>query len=254
MTGSNTGVDARRIQSYLRANAMRREDRERIGPFCAGFDAHSANPYLNYAVPEDGAAPAPSEIVNLVAAFERRGRKPRLEFVPETAPGVEPALLAAGFVVENRFPLLVCIAGTQVSIAAADVRIEAVTDDDDIAQAVEVGAEAYAMPHHSAPLRRMVGQGGVLMLARETQNGIAVGAGMATPAQDGVTEVAGIGVRAAWRRRGIASALTSAITCEAFRRGASLAWLTPGHDDAERIYRRAGFLRQTEQLHISKPA
>ena len=75
---------------------------------------------------------------------------------------------------------------------------------------------------------------------------------MATPAHEGVSEVAGIGVRVAIaaRYRGRAQPL---LTREAFAREVELAWLTPGSDDAERIYARAGFARASEQLHISKP-
>jgi predicted GNAT family acetyltransferase len=67
-----------------------------------------------------------------------------------------------------------------------------------------------------------------------------------------VSEVAGIGVRVAYRRRGIAGALTSCLAREAFACGIELIWLTPGSDDAERIYARAGFVRASEQLHISR--
>jgi hypothetical protein len=68
----------RRIQAYLRAYARRMIDHEQIGPFLAGFDAGSDNPYRNYAVPDDGAAPAADEIDAFLAAFARRGRIPRL--------------------------------------------------------------------------------------------------------------------------------------------------------------------------------
>jgi ribosomal protein S18 acetylase RimI-like enzyme len=113
-----------------------------------------------------------------------------------------------------------------------------------------VGAEAYDDAVYPDPLRRLVEQGGVLAVARA--NGFAVGAGMATPAHEGVCEVAGIGVRVAHRRRGIAGAVTACVAREAFKRGVELVWLTPGSDDAERIYARAGFIRASEQLHISK--
>jgi GNAT superfamily N-acetyltransferase len=239
-----------RIQSYLRAHALRRADHERAGPFIAGFSLQDANPYLNYAVPEDFARPGGADIDRLVAVFERRKRKPRLEYIAHAAPEVEPALLAAGFVAENRFPLLACLPAMPVAITLDDVTIETAATDADIRDAVDIGAEAYDVPHSPEPLRRLIERGGVLMLARSGHTAIA--AGMATPAHGGVTEVAGIGVRPAWQRRGIAAALTSAITCEAFARGAELAWLTPGHEAAESAYRRAGFVRATEQLHISR--
>lgn len=239
-----------RIQSYLRAHALQRADHERIGPFVAGFALQDANHYLNYAVPDDGARPTQADIDGLVAAFARRKRKPRLEFIAHAAPAVEPALLAAGFSVENRFPLLASLPATLIAIAPPDVTIEIVTSEAGVGDAVSVGAEAYGVLVSPEPLRQIVGQGGVLMLARS--GNVAVAAGMATALQDGVTEVAGIGVRPAWQRRGIAAALTSAITHEAFARGAELAWLTPGHEAAESAYRRVGFVRATEQLHISR--
>jgi ribosomal protein S18 acetylase RimI-like enzyme len=135
-----------------------------------------------------------------------------------------------------------------------DVDIAVTQRENDIVAAAEAGAEAYGSAIYPDPLRRLVEQGGVLMVARDPRYGLVVGAGMATPAHDGISEVAGIGVRTAYRKRGIAGALTAAITCEAFARGVTLAWLTPGHDGAERIYVRAGFVRVSEQLHISKRA
>ena len=136
---------------------------------------------------------------------------------------------------------------------AGGIHIGLASDDRDIVDAADVGAEAYDDEVYPDPLRRLVAQGGTLAIARDPKKGLAVGAGMATPAHEGVSEVAGIGVRVRYRRRGIAGALTACVTREAFKRGVELAWLTPGHDDAERIYSRAGFVRASEQLHISKP-
>jgi GNAT superfamily N-acetyltransferase len=258
MTDSYTGdLKAglnRRIQAYLRAHALRMADRERIGPFLASFDGGSDNPYRNYAVPDDGASPGASEIDALIGVFARRARLPRLEYVADAAPNVEPALLANGFDVEKRFPLLVCVPGMLRDTHAAGIDIERAQHESDIIAAAEVGAEAYGGDVYVDPLRRLVVQGGVLMVARARTTGRVVGAGMATPAHGATSEVAGIGVRTAWRRRGIAGALSAALAREAFARAVTLAWLTPGHDSAERIYARAGFVRASEQLHISKRA
>jgi ribosomal protein S18 acetylase RimI-like enzyme len=256
MTSSDFGIPPaelnRRIQAYLRAFALRMEDHERIGPFLAGFDAGSDNLYRNYAVPDDDATPTADEINAFVAAFARRKRVPRLEYVAEAAPHVEPALTAKGFVVEDRFPLLVCGPGMLRGAHADDVDIVITRSEADIVAAAEVGADAYGGEVYPDPLRRLVQQGGVLALARDRKTGLAVGAGMATPAHEGTSEVAGIGVRSAFRRHGIAGALTGAITREAFARGVSLAWMVPGHDGAGRVYARAGFTQASEQLHISK--
>jgi ribosomal protein S18 acetylase RimI-like enzyme len=103
-------------------------------------------------------------------------------------------------------------------------------------------------------LRRLVAQGGVLAVARDGISGVVIGSGVATPQHDRVTEITGIGVLSAYRRRGIAAALTVLLAREAFARRASLAWLTPGNDEARNVYARAGFSCVSEQLHISKKA
>jgi ribosomal protein S18 acetylase RimI-like enzyme len=243
----------RRIQNYLRATIERSENHQRIGSFLAGFDAGTDNLYRNYAVPDAGARPSMSDIEALNAAFLERSRRPRLEYITDTAPDVESALLANGFEIEKRYPILIC---TPVMLSSPEVKginIGLASNDQDIIDAANVGAEAYDDDVYPDPLRRLVAQGGVLAIARDPKSGLAVGAGMATPAHEGVSEVAGIGVRVAYRRRGIAGALTACATREAFAREIELAWLTPGSDDAERIYARAGFVRASEQLHISKP-
>jgi predicted GNAT family acetyltransferase len=241
-----------RIQAYLRAHALRMPDSERIGPFLASFDPVTDNLYRNYAVPDDGACPTADEVAGLEQAFLRRGRRPRLEYIAAAAPDVEPALQARGFTVEDRYPILICTGDRLREIGSPGVDITLATADSDIVAAAEVGAEAYGNDDtNPEPLRRLVAQGGALAIAR-AGSGAVVGLGMATPMHDGVSEIAGIGVAPTHRGRGIAGALTALLTREAFARAATLAWLTPGHDAAERIYARAGFARASEQLHISK--
>jgi hypothetical protein len=89
-----------RIQAYLRAHALRMADHERNGPFLSAFDEVSDNPYRNYAVPDDDARASADDIAALEAAFIRRRRKPRLEYIAAAAPAVEAALSARGFAVE----------------------------------------------------------------------------------------------------------------------------------------------------------
>lgn len=238
-----------RIQAYLRAHALRIADHERNGPFLSAFDEVSDNPYRNYAVPDDGAKPGAGDVAALEAAFIRRRRKPRLEYIAAAAPEVETALLACGFAAEKRYPILTCLDGEVRDLPGIDV-VEARADADIVA-AAEALSQAYGNDApYPDPLRRLVEQGGVLAIVRDGRT--VAGAGMATPQHEGVTEVAGIGVRESFRHRGIAGALTVFLARTAFARGATLAWLTPGSDGAERVYERAGFRRESEQLHISK--
>lgn len=81
-------ADLHRIQAYLRVAAPRGRDHARIGPFLATFNRGSDNPYLNYAIPDDGVAPQRAQIDALVTAYTGRNRKPRLEYIPSIAPKV----------------------------------------------------------------------------------------------------------------------------------------------------------------------
>ena len=255
LTTSNESLDDlnRRIQAYLRAHALRAADHEQCSVFLASFDAEDDNPYRNYAVPDDGAEPLAGDIAALISAFVRRRRKPRLEYIAKAAPLVEAALIARGFAVEKRYPILICTPGRVQSLRPPQgVNLLLAISEEMIVGAAQALAEAYGQDNaHAAPLIRMVAQGGVLVVARDAVSGEVVGAGMATPAHKGTSEVAGIGVRPAHRCRGIAGALTARITREAFARNVNLAWLTPGDEAPERVYARAGFARASEQLHIS---
>jgi hypothetical protein len=98
----------RRIQDALRHHAPRGRDTEQIGPFLATFTRDTANPYLNYAIPDEGGTATPDDVQALVDAYRARERQPRLEYIPSVAPRVEAALLEAGFEIEGRLPLMTC--------------------------------------------------------------------------------------------------------------------------------------------------
>src|SRR2546423_3679507 len=107
----------RNIQEYLRLASAPFREIIQIGPFCATFSEGTDNPYLNYAIPDDGASPTPDEVQAFISAYETRGRKPRLEYIPDLAPAVAPALLAAGFKEESRTPLMICLRGEQTALS-----------------------------------------------------------------------------------------------------------------------------------------
>ena len=128
-------ADLHRIQAYLRVAAPRGRDHARIGPFLATFTRESDNPYLNYAIPDDGAAPQREEIDALVAAYTQRNRKPRFEYIPAIAPKLEAALLDAGFEVEARTPLMV-YGGKDASIDEPEgIEIATATSNEDLQDA-----------------------------------------------------------------------------------------------------------------------
>jgi ribosomal protein S18 acetylase RimI-like enzyme len=245
-----------RIQSYLRFAASQQRDTEQIGPFLATFNPHSTNPFLNYAIPDDAATPSLSDVKALIAAYESRGRKPRLEYVATLAPAVEEALVAAGFTVEGRLPLMTCTPGSERWLPVPpDIELIVPVSDAQMLATVTAQNEAYGesepSPEDGKRLRDSLAAGGIALLARVAATGEPAGAGVCTVPGNQTTEVAGIGVRVAFRRRGIAGALTTRLVREAFDAGVTVAFLMAAHEQEVRIYTRAGFSTTGEILHIS---
>jgi ribosomal protein S18 acetylase RimI-like enzyme len=250
---------ARRISAYQLALALKSPLTRRVGPFYARFDPGNPNPFGNYAIPEPGAVPSAADVAALVRAYAERERKPRLEYIAASAPAVEPALLSAGFVTEDRPALMACPQGAERPFLAPQGMILVwPSSDNDLLAVMAVQREAFGDATPTAPgdlaiMRAAIERGSIVVLAREESTGEAAGAGVCTLIESGVTEIAGIGVRPSFRRRGIASAVTARLTADAFNQGATLAWLTPGDEDAQRIYSRAGFQPIEEMLMISLP-
>lgn len=244
------------IQSYLRFAASCQRDTERLGPFLATFNRHNDNPFLNYAIPDDEAMPSCADITALITAYKRRSRIPRLEYIPRLAPAVEDALLAANFAVEGRLPLMTCIPGSEQTLPLPPgMELVVPVADAELLATVAVQNEAYddAAPDSDAVvrLRASLAAGQIAVLARVAATGEPVGAGMCSVPNNGMTEIAGIGVRAPFRRRGVAGALTTRLMREAFDAGVSVVFLMAAHEAEARIYVRAGFSTMGEILHIS---
>ncbi len=247
-----------RIQSYLRFAASRQRDTERIGPFLATFTPSNNNPFLNYAIPDDNATPSPADLRALITAYEGRSRKPRLEYVTRLAPAVEKALLDADFRVEGHLPLMTCAPGAEQTLPVPEgIELVLPVSDTELLATVTVQNEAYGDPAPDPAvvtrLRDSLAAGGIAVLARIAATGEPVGAGVCSVPSDQMTEIAGIGVRAAFRRRGVAGALTTRLVQEAFEAGVSVAFLMAAHEAEARIYVRAGFSTSGEILHISRP-
>lgn len=243
------------VQAYLRALPGVRA--HRVGPFLAGFDDHDPGLFRNYAIPDDDAHPTGSEVTDLIAAFADRGRTPRIEYLPGLCPAVEPALIDAGFVAERRLPVMTCAPSDAVAAPVAnEIEVRLATTDHQLRQVAEAQNDAYGQPtttgHDVARLRGTVDGGGLVAVAVDTTTGIAVAGGLCAPPHDGVSELAAIGVRTAYRRRGIAAALTVLLTRAGPDAGITTPFLTPAGEAEERIYRRVGYRHVTQMLHISR--
>jgi GNAT superfamily N-acetyltransferase len=246
----------RLLHSYLRALPGPRACR--VGPFLAASTV--TTPACSATTPSRTTAPTPlpGEIAVLISTFVERGRTPRLEYLPGRCPLVEPALRAAGFVPERRVPVMTCAPHEAVGQSAPEgIGLALAGTEEQLRQVAEAQNEAYGRPDPTgndvARLRATVDRGGLAALAADLATGRVVGGGLCAPPHCGVSELAAVGVRPGYRRRGIASALTALLTTACPTVGITSPFLTPAGDAEERIYRRAGYRPVTEMLHISRP-
>ncbi len=249
-----------RVQDFAVAHLRRRPDVVETGGFVAGFSPGTDSPYLNYATPLPGTAPTGGDVAALVGAFRERGLLPRLEFAPEAAPGVAAVLRAAGFGTEAVHEYLVCTPGSFAGrLPAGDgPRVEVPGTDEefralDAALAEAFGGAFSASAEGAARLRRLQRDGGEVRLVRAGGGGCAGGATCSPPAE-GTAELAGVGTRPAHRRRGVAAAVTAALTGAMLDRGVGSVWLEYSGAGSRQVYTRVGYRPGGTRLYVSLPA
>lgn len=244
----------RSLQSYIRTTAAKFRETERIGPFLATYYLEASSPFLNYAIPDDGAVPTSDDIAQLTEAFRERGLTPRLEFLTEAVPAAEAALVEGGYTLERRVPLMICTP-EQIVEQPKPAGITLVTPKtvDELRMMIRVQNLAFGETDPDEHLDPSPDQlsGETLAVLALDDGGKPIGGGVATAILDGATEVAGIGVIEEYRSRGIAAAMTEYLTREAHARGGHSVFLTPGAGQAERVYGRVGFKTAAECVHLS---
>ncbi|MGW2419655.1 GNAT family N-acetyltransferase [Streptomyces sp. NPDC001709] len=248
------------VQSFAVAHLLRRPAAREVGGFVVGFDPATTSPYVNYATPLPGAEPTDRDVAELIAAFRERGLTPRLEFAPDAAPAVEPVLRRAGFGTEAVHEYLVCTPATLTVHGpghgpADPVEVEAPATEADYTAIDTALAEAFSgewapSPESAARLRRTEEGGGAVRFVRAPGGGCAGGALCSAPAED-TAELAGVGTLPAYRGRGIAAAVTSALAGTMFGRGARSVWLEYSGDGSRRVYERVGFRPGGTRLYVS---
>jgi ribosomal protein S18 acetylase RimI-like enzyme len=249
---------ARRIQESIRADTCRAREVVRIGGLTATLNQEDPNPYLNYAIPDEGAAPSDVEVLELIAWYRERERTPRLEYLSELAPRVEAALVGQGFEMEGRLPLMTCTDPPPAGPSPEGIELVRPLSNDELESTALVQWEAYnaegPVPERVVTgLRRTAESGGVVVLARDASTHEPAGAGLVTVPQDGFAELTSVGVRKDFRRRGIAGAMAAFLAREALASGMTCVFLMAKGDAETRIYERAGFTTTSDVLHISLP-
>jgi ribosomal protein S18 acetylase RimI-like enzyme len=218
--------------------------------------------WLNYAVPvgpiDD--APAAAALADLRQAFAQHQRRPRFEFNALPWPTLPNMLKRAGFMLQERHPLMVCTPYSFRRFAAPGVAVRWLSAGDPaptLAAAMALQSESFGGPAELPPadeVERLRDQlrAGTLCFAFATLDGMPAGAGSTAPI-DGVAELAGVATSPALRRRGVAASLTSFLTEQLFAAGGTLAWLSAGDAAAQSVYERVGFVVTDTRLNYIEP-
>src|SRR5262249_22491463 len=115
-------------------------------------------------------------------------------------------------------------------------------------------AEAFAEePPTEAEIarsRRRIAEGAIAVYARDAATGEPAGGGTCTALRDGLSEVTGVAVRAAYRKRGLGGAMTLMLTRAAHNAGAETVFVTPAGDPQDRVYSRVGYRRIDSVLFL----
>jgi GNAT superfamily N-acetyltransferase len=252
-------AELRRLEEYYDTVPRASASTESIGPFTL-FVAAAGFPFPYYARPALGWSGGFSlDQVEAVRDRQRAlGLPETFEWVEEISTPLGPVLRKAGLVV-HRHPLLVlgqpswpddppgitvrmagtgdwalpglkaCLdlgfghAGTAVGDAGVAER-DATTNDDDPGV---------------ANWRSKTSQGLLALAVAENETG-PVGGGLHNP-RGAVTELAGIATLPAYRRQGIAAAVTAQLVADALEKGVEVCFLSAESEEVARIYGRIGF-------------
>jgi GNAT superfamily N-acetyltransferase len=175
----------------------------------------------------------------------------RFELIDEVCPGAVDALLAAGLTATGRYPLLTLeTENLVIPDTPSEVTVNVARSKEDAIDSQRVASAAFDSAMDEDPVPPGDPRDGGSVIARV--DGKAVATAFWTSVADGVSEIAGVATSPEYRNRGLGALVTAeAVRAAVQLAGVSLTWLTPGHDGADRIYRRVGFAPTANAVHLS---
>jgi ribosomal protein S18 acetylase RimI-like enzyme len=231
---------------------------EGIGPFTLFVNPGPGWPY--YARPSLGAAGFSIEDVQRVRARQRElGVPESFEWVAEVTPALAAAVEASGLSVGDHPLMLLDTTRLTSNVTADGVEVRLATSSDDLPLLNAVAQVGFNNPGSAVgPLdleaaRKVVNRDPAEVAFRQERMRTGrsvmavayigdqpVGVGSHNPL-DSVTEIVGVAVLPAFRRRGIAAALTGLLVADALSRGVRTVFLSANDTAISRIYQRIGF-------------
>ncbi len=227
-----------------------------VGPFVAAI--HETDPliWLSYALPWPGRSPeqfSRSHIVELRRLFREAGRTLRFEYFEPLHPWLGSFLSQNELQLQAAQPLMLCSPSDLRPAHAGEVEVcdlMASDSDETLSQFMIVAKLCFGEPPSVLPQEvettRQNLRSGVYRSAYATVRGVMAGVGSISPAND---ELVGIGTLAPFRRRGVASTISSHLVSKHFQTGAPMAWLSAGDDAARATYQSIGFQTVGMQLN-----
>jgi GNAT superfamily N-acetyltransferase len=245
------------LQEYLHHIAQQQYEAVKIPYFTLYFHPSDELTFFNYGIPNvSKIATMGKTFTTLRTEFANRNRRVRIEYLEEFNPKLGKMLKQNGFVEDSRQYLMVCSAETYSPKGnVANFVIKEITENSNLSAAQRFltiqgrgfGGEPSEVVtvERAQQFLRMLGKGRayVGLLA-----GKPVAVGMVTGPYNGICELAGLATLSAYRRHGIATAVTSKAVKQAFEDGVENVFLTAADERAGRVYQKVGFENYTTVL------
>ena len=225
-----------------------------VGPFALFLSETSDDPMLSFAVPVAPAVEWRPAIAARQQAFDDVGRRFRVEFFRELYPALSPTLFAMGYRREMEAPLMTLHAGDYRPAPVWAAALLDAGDDGGIDGLMQVQAEAFDGPLDTAGHQDFRGrlvqglQSGTRRAALARLGGVPAASALLLVG-GGSAELAAVGTRPPFRRRGLAEAVCRRLLDVHFADGHDLAWLSAAAG-AEPLYIRLGFRLAGTQLNF----
>ncbi len=212
----------------------------------------SARPRLGWTEPYDAAA-----VVAVLTRMNELKLPIALEWVHETTPSLLDAVLTEGSLEVEETPLMVL--GDRRTVRPTDVRVRLLGPEDDelfelsnaVARvafddstAADAGPEARDLarrPASPTALGLLRAGRARVAVAEHPEHGVVAGGRHIE--RDGVTEVVGVATLPAFRRTGLAAAVTDVLISDALERGCETVFLTASSPAVAALYAGLGFER-----------